>query len=152
MLEIRLGQPGLQSLAQGFERPPDVGLHASYGNAELFGERSGDEANARANCQIPLETQKPHVIYRGNHCFDNAMRDRMRRFSLHHKLAHANRAIDAAPAVDGQIEFDEKVAREERCLDGGELAGMADRLQPLRQEHAKTLLGELSLSLEFAMR
>src|SRR5437763_7872892 len=74
----------------------------------------------------------------------------MRRVALHDKALYAEGAVDGAPAVHRDIELDEEIARKERRLDVGELAGMPDGFRALRQKHPKPLILELLLGTEFA--
>jgi hypothetical protein len=80
------------------------------------------------------------------------VRHRMRHFPLHDQAGHTEGSVDAAPAIPRQIESNEQVTREERSGDIGQLAGVAYRLEPLRQKDFERLVLQLAFRTQLAMR
>src|SRR5271166_4271974 len=75
----------------------------------------------------------------------------MRHVALHHQARNPERPVDAAPALPGQIEPDEQVARKEWSADVGQLARVTNRLKPPRQKNLVRLVFELVLRAQLAI-
>src|SRR5262249_39215505 len=65
---------------------------------------------------------------------------------------NAEGAVDAAPAMPRQIETNEQIAREERSVNIGQLAGVAHGLEPPRQKDFVRLVFQLAFGAQLAMR
>jgi hypothetical protein len=71
---------------------------------------------------------------------------------LHHEPSHADRRVDAAPAVSCQIEFDKQIAREEGAQNGLDLSGMTAGSSAVGKKNRKSLILQMKRGLVLAAR
>src|SRR5271165_4243443 len=135
-----------------FEQHADAaGIVEAVQDSELLGKGAGGEANPSANLQAFLEAKEAVRIDRSDHRFHDAVRHRAGHLALHDEAGDAERSVDAAPALAGEIEADEEVARKERGGEIAQLAGVAHGLEPLRQKDLVGLIFQLVLRPQLAV-
>ncbi|WP_294540076.1 hypothetical protein [uncultured Rhodoblastus sp.] len=137
--------------AEDFEQ----NLHAACAvQAHQFAERLGQgpahDANLLADDKVAIKPADAALVAIIKQSFDNPWRHGERKRLSHDQARNAKGAVDRAPAMPLEIQWNEEIARKGGEVGAVRLAGVAHRSRHHRQKRTKTLLAKMELSLCFA--